>query len=85
MISLPPVMPSKSYIDAKPPQGMGLDHHYPTDGRTRKYRTALLLYRRAGSNDKKIVALFKLSGIPRYPNGSGRAARAHLYAPKKIH
>ena len=63
---------------------MGLGHYYPTDGWTRNYRTALLLYRRADSNDKKIVALFKPSGIPRYPNGSGRAARANLYAPKEI-
>ncbi|MAJ93132.1 MAG: hypothetical protein CBC23_001470 [Rhodospirillaceae bacterium TMED63] len=64
---------------------MGLGHHYPTDGRTRNYRTEFLLSRRADSNDKKIVALFKPSGIPRYPNGSGRAARANLYAPKEIH
>ena len=64
---------------------MGLSHHYPTDGRTQNCRTALLLYCRANSNDEKIVALFKPSGIPRYPNGSGRAARANLYAPKEIH
>ncbi len=45
---------------------MGLGHYSPTDGWTRNYRTALLLYRRADSNDKKIVALFKPSGIPPY-------------------
>jgi hypothetical protein len=48
---------------------MGLGHHYPTDGRTRNYRTALLLYRHADSNGKKIVALFKSGGkrsIPPY-------------------
>ena len=64
---------------------MGLGHYYPTDRRTRNYRTALFLYRRADPNDKKIVALFKPSGIRRYPNGSGRGARANLYTPKEIH
>ena len=45
---------------------MGLGHYSPTDGWTQNYRTALLLYRRADTNDKKIVALFKPSGIPPY-------------------
>ncbi|MGB0632295.1 MAG: lytic transglycosylase domain-containing protein [Alphaproteobacteria bacterium] len=50
MVGLTPVTPAKGYIDAQRAYEMALNHHYPTDGRVRNYRIAMLLYCRADTD-----------------------------------
>ena len=50
MVSLLPITPANGYIDSQRAYEMALAHHYPTDGRVRNYRIAMLLYCRADTD-----------------------------------
>ena len=53
LILLTTALPTRSahaYVDADASYGMALRHHYPTDGRQRNYRLAMLLYCRADTD-----------------------------------
>ena len=50
MVSLLPITPASGYIDSQRAYEMALAHHYPTNGRVRNYRIAMLLYCRADTD-----------------------------------
>ena len=47
LAALWPAAPAQAYISADTTYDLALRHHYPTDGRPRNYRIAMLLYCRA--------------------------------------
>ena len=50
LIAVLPFGTARAYVDADTSYGMALSHHYPTDGRPRNYRIAMLLYCRADTD-----------------------------------